>query len=176
LTTLGAGRNHRPVTAGSIVLAFLALGCVGLGVLTTPIPIVGAVFSFVVGGLALSRAKREGRPGDGAIAGIVMSALALIPALLVALTCGVCNALFTAEGVGARRDFGVRFGSGLPLRAPDAGVSSSSAAPSPAAPSRARAPKAPDMPPPALDAPPSSADRLAPPPAFPPPPIPPKEP
>lgn len=176
------------MTAGSIVLAIVAFVCVGIGFLTTPIPVVGTVFSFsapvlalagvVVGGMALSRARREGRSGDGAVAGIVMSVLALIPALLVALTCGVCNALFSAGGIEARRDFNVRFGPGHALRAPDAGVSAPGFPPPPLAPS--------DLPPmPGARAVPRAApgasplspgDRDAPPPAFPPPPMPPKEP
>ena len=178
------------MTAGSIVLAFLALACVGIGFLTTPIPVVGTVFSFsapalalagvVVGGIALSRAKRAGHPGDGAIAGIILSVLALIPALLVALTCGVCNALFTAGGVDARRTFDVRMGPGGALRAPDAGVWSPGFPPAPSP-----SPGAPTPPPPATPRAPSSdpgtpapppGNGVAPPPAFPPPPLAPQEP
>lgn len=195
--------------AASIVLALAAFVCVGIGFVTSWIPVVGTVFSFaapmlaiggiVAGGVSLSRAKREGRPGDAAMVGIVLSSLALVPALLVAMTCGVCNALFTAGGVQTSRDFDVRLGQGRPLVAPDAGRAGKPLPPLPPFPSpqapRGTAPAAhppggtaPATPPSGGSAPsqgapsmpsgttPAPASPGPPPPAFPPPPIAPKAP
>ncbi|MDD9935612.1 MAG: hypothetical protein OXT09_18520, partial [Myxococcales bacterium] len=125
------------MAAWSILLGLLALVSTGLGVLTTPVPVLGALFSFgaptlalvgvVVGGVAISRGKREGRATDGATAGAIISGLAFIPALVTALTCGVCNALCSAGevqtrgfqyqvGQGARPDGGVALPPPPPLR------------------------------------------------------------
>jgi hypothetical protein len=49
---------------------------------------------------------------------VVLNALALVPALLVALTCGVCNALFSSGNVQVQRDFQFNMGGD-----PDAGPS-----------------------------------------------------
>jgi hypothetical protein len=190
------------MTAASIVLSVAAFVCLGIGFLTTPIPVVGTVFSFAapalalagiaVGGVALSRAKRAGQPGDGAVVGIVLNVVAFLPALLVAMTCGVCNALFSAGGVQVRRDFDLRMGPGGVLVAPDGGVAPGlqrpppfpAPAPPPIAPmppgnlppqspGAQAPPRIPDAPAPdAPDAPSAPAPRRAtPPPAFPPPPM-----
>jgi hypothetical protein len=171
------------VSLASILLALAALACVGIGFLTTPIPVVGTVFSFlapalalagvVAGGVALSRARRAAQAGDAAVVGIVLGALALVPALLVAMTCGVCNALFTAGGIEARRGFDVRFGSGRALVAPDAGPSGAYPPARSAVPAPRRPPS--DTPPDETPAPGAPRDRAAPPPAFPPPPLLPQE-
>lgn len=91
---------------GSILLGIAAFLFMFGGFLTSVIPVVGTLLSFaapllaiggiVTGGLGLSRAKRDGEPTGMPTAGLIVSIVALIPALLVALTCGLCNACFTA--------------------------------------------------------------------------------
>jgi hypothetical protein len=116
------------MAALSILLGVLSLACVALGVLTTPIPVLGAMFSFaapllaiagiVVGGLAMSRSQQAGQPAAPAetapaaapvrrvgLPGVIVSAVALLPALLTAMTCGVCNALCSTGQIQTRRDF-----------------------------------------------------------------------
>src|SRR3954465_8186277 len=91
--TEGPTRRNLPrMAVGSILLAVLALISMGIGVLTTPIPVVGAVLSFgapalallgiVLGGKAMSRAKQRGAVDGTAQAGVIVSALAMVPALL----------------------------------------------------------------------------------------------
>ena len=101
----------------SIVLAVLAVVSTVAGVLATPVPVAGTVFSWaapglaltgvILGGMDLSRRKREGKGGDAALVGVVLSVLAFFPAVATALTCGMCNALWTASPVQVRRD--IRF-------------------------------------------------------------------
>ena len=114
----------------------LAVGCfvsTGLGVLLTPVPVAGAVFAFgapalallgvILGGRDISRARRENKPRDAALVGTVLAALGFFPALLTALTCGVCNALVTAGPIDVQRS--MRFGAGpgvLPGVHADGGV------------------------------------------------------
>lgn len=112
----------------SILLSVVALICTAIGFFTTPIPVVGTLFSFgaaavallgvVLGGRGVSAARRLGRPNDAARIGVVLNALALVPALLVALTCGLCNALFSSGNVQLQRDFQFNLGQGL---GPDGG-------------------------------------------------------
>ena len=114
----------------SILLSVVALLCTAVGFFTTPIPVLGTLFSFgaaaiaivgvVLGGRAVTAAKQLGRPNDTARIGVVLNALALVPALLVALTCGVCNALFSSGNVQLQRDFQFNVGRGWPA-GPDAG-------------------------------------------------------
>jgi hypothetical protein len=156
------------MAVGSIVLAALSLASIGLGVLATPVPVLGAVFSFaapalalggiITGGIAMSRARRENRPRDLALAGVIASALCFVPALLTALTCGVCNALCSSGGFETRRDF--HFG----VQGSPAGTGAFGGAGQGGPVRRA----------PAADAPEADAGAprpFAPPPAFPPPPI-----
>jgi hypothetical protein len=162
------------MAVGSIVLAALSLASIGLGVLATPVPVLGAIFSFaapalalagiIAGGIAMSRARRENQPRDLALAGVIASALCFVPALITALTCGVCNALCSAGPVEIRRDFhfGVQPGATRPPGA-DAGRGGSGRP----APALAPLPRA-GSPEPAAG---SGARPDAPPPAFPPPPI-----
>ncbi len=87
----------------SIALGVLALVLTFGGIVATPIPVLGTVLSFlapvaalaglILGGVAASRARSMGDSDGLAVGGIVTSAVALLPALLVALTCGVCNTL-----------------------------------------------------------------------------------
>jgi hypothetical protein len=112
----------------SILLSVVAVLCTVLGFLTTPVPVLGAVLSFGAAGIALggimlagkamSRAKLQERPSDTARIGVVLNVLALVPALLVALTCGVCNALVSTGNIQASPNF--RFNVGSPgAAAPD---------------------------------------------------------
>jgi hypothetical protein len=158
------------MAAGSIMLAVLAFGSAVLGFLTTPIPGLGAIFSFaapalalggaILGGVAMSRAQREGRSADGARIGVILNVLAFVPALLTAMFCGVCNALCAAGDVHIQRHVSVGVDPGAQ---PSAG---SGALPPPAAP-----------PPPSVPADPTapSSDKPLignPTPALPPPPLP----
>lgn len=104
----------------SLLLSLLAgLLCL-LGFLTALIPVVGSVLSFAapitalvgvsLGGVAWSRARDAGRGADLPVAAVVMNVLALIPALLVAFTCGVCNAMVSSGPVHIEKRFGVQFG------------------------------------------------------------------
>jgi hypothetical protein len=99
----------------SILLSVVALICTAVGFFTTPIPVLGTVFSFgaaaialggiILGGRAITRAKQAGQPSDTGRIAVVLNVIALVPALLVALTCGVCNALFSTGNVQVQRDF-----------------------------------------------------------------------
>lgn len=112
----------------SILLSGLAIVCAGIGVLTTPFPVLGLIFAFgapalavagvMLGGSAMSKAKRVGQTDETAKIGVILNAIAFVPSLLVALTCGVCNALFSSGNMQVQRD--IRFGS--PLGSADAGV------------------------------------------------------
>jgi hypothetical protein len=160
------------MAAASIVLGVLAVVFIGLGVLATPIPVLGTVLSFtapalalaavVTGGVAMSRAKREGRSAEGATAGVVVGALAFVPALMVALTCGVCNALCSAstlQGGPVRVRLGGGFGpdSGVPFALPPPPGAKPPASPEPSTPPPAPAPGDPAAPPPAFPPPPIGA-------------------
>jgi hypothetical protein len=93
----------------SIVLSVVALVCTLIGFLTTPIPVLGMVFSFgaaaialggiMLGGRSISDAKRRGVPNDAGRVAVVLNVIAFVPALLVAITCGLCNALFSSGNV-----------------------------------------------------------------------------
>ncbi len=102
----------------SILLALLALLFLGAGLLTAIVPVVGSVFAFgapvlalagvILGGAAMSQASRAGRASGTGLAGVILNALAIIPALMIASTCGVCNACLSVAGLDmAKRD--VRF-------------------------------------------------------------------
>ncbi|HKP58170.1 MAG TPA: hypothetical protein VJV78_15665 [Polyangiales bacterium] len=102
----------------SILLSALAVVCAGVGVLTTPIPKIGLIFAFgapalaiagiMVGGSAMSRAKREGgQSSETGKLGAILSAIAFVPSLLVALTCGVCNAFFSSGNFKVDKHFRV---------------------------------------------------------------------
>jgi hypothetical protein len=133
LTAEGARLNLRAVR--SIVLAVASLLCIGAGVLTTPIPVVGTLFSFgapalgllgvILGGMDISRARKQGQSRDAALAGVILSALCFLPALATSLTCGVCNALWTSGPIQVRRDirFDVRNNPGPNVHFADGGTS-----------------------------------------------------
>jgi hypothetical protein len=161
----------------SILLSVVALLCTAIGFFTTPIPVLGTLFSFgaaalailgvVLGGRAVSAAKRQGTTNDTARIGVVLNALALVPALLVALTCGVCNALFSSGNVQLQRDFQFNMGAGDPDAGPNA-----LPPPQHAPPAEPGAPPTPDQPPgtpaqpgtPPPGAPPQQPSSLPPPP------------
>jgi hypothetical protein len=141
----------------SLVLGIVALLCVGGGVVTAWVPFLGSLLSFggvilalagiVVGGLSISRARRDGEPTGVPIAGLVTSIVAFLPGVLCALTCGLCNTALTADrfkqGDGGP-SFRVSFGedAGAPTRIvpdqsadrPDGGASGSDEGPPPAFP------------------------------------------
>jgi hypothetical protein len=104
----------------SILLAVLAFGCTLIGFLTTPIPVVGVVFSFgaaaialggiMLGGKATSQAKSRALPTDAARIAVVLNVVAFIPALLVAFTCGVCNAIVSTGHVNVQKSVDFGFG------------------------------------------------------------------
>jgi hypothetical protein len=114
----------------SILLSVVALLCTAAGFFTTPIPVLGTLFSFgaaaiallglILGGRAVTAAKQQGRLNDTARIGVVLNSLALVPALLVALTCGVCNALFSTGNVQLQRDFQWNMGGWGPDAGPGA--------------------------------------------------------
>ncbi|AKF09633.1 DUF4190 domain-containing protein [Sandaracinus amylolyticus] len=90
---------------GSILLGVFALIFMFGGFVLTFVPFLGTMLSFlapvlavagiVLGGVALSRA-RENRQNEGlAIAGLVVNIVAFVPAMLVAVTCGLCNTVCT---------------------------------------------------------------------------------
>lgn len=165
------------MAAWSILLGLLAVVFTGLGVLATPIPVLGAFFAFgapalalagvITGGVGMSRARREGKPSDGATAGIVIGALAFFPALITALTCGVCNALCSSgemqqrsfrysTGLGADVDGGTAFPAPPPLPPPQPASPQPSKQPGSAPPAPKPAAPPPDAPPPAFPPPPLS--------------------
>jgi hypothetical protein len=112
----------------------------------------------------MSRARRENQPRDLALAGVIASALCFVPALITALTCGVCNALCSTGQIQTRRDFhfGVQRGAAgsPPAQAGQGGTGLAPSLPPPPRASGGSAPAGGD-----------GAQRDAPPPAFPPPPI-----
>lgn len=91
---------------GSIILAVFAFLLIVAGVLATPVPFLGMMLSFlapvlaiagvVLGGVAMSRAKQGQGESEGlATAGLVLNIIAFVPAMLVAVTCGLCNTMCT---------------------------------------------------------------------------------
>ncbi len=91
---------------GSIIAAVLAFGCALLGMLLAGIPIAGSILSFasplialsglITGGVAWSKGRSAGVAHGPAIVGCVLSAMVFLPSLVIALTCGLCNACYSA--------------------------------------------------------------------------------
>jgi hypothetical protein len=112
----------------SILLSALAVVCAGVGVLTTPIPKLGLVFAFgapaialagiMLGGSAMSKAKRSGQTSETGRLGAILSAIAFVPSVVVALTCGVCNAFFSTGDMRVQKNFHF----GVQPFGPDGGV------------------------------------------------------
>jgi hypothetical protein len=165
----------------SVLVGVLALLMMFGGILLAWLPAVGSLLSFgapvtalvgaVLGGLAMSRAKQEGGSSGAGLAGLIVSIVAFLLGLVFALTCGLCNALFTAgvaTNPGRFRDGGVtwRVGRGTPpawMRDLDGGLGALPPLPgSPPLPGDAPAPGV---------APADGTAADEPPPAFPPPPL-----
>ncbi len=91
---------------GSIIAAVSAFGCALLGMLLAGVPIAGSVLSFasplvalsglITGGVAWSKGRSAGVAHGPAIVGCVLSAMVFLPSLVIALTCGLCNACYSA--------------------------------------------------------------------------------
>jgi hypothetical protein len=91
---------------GSIILGIFSFLLMIAGVIFVFVPFLGTMLSFlspilaiagvILGGVAMSRAKQGMGENEGlATAGLVINILAFIPAMLVALTCGLCNTMCT---------------------------------------------------------------------------------
>jgi len=104
----------------SVLLSLLAVAFAVLGVFAVIVPVLGSVLSFaapalaltgvVLGGVAISRAKQAGEQGSGlALTGVILNTLAFVPALLGALTCGVCSAVVAGAGQGGGLQPNVQF-------------------------------------------------------------------
>lgn len=117
---------------GAVLLSFVAFVCMGLGLLLTVVPIWGAVFAFgaptlalvgiVLGGLAMSDASKRGQPTGFPLTAVIMNVMAFLPALVVALTCGVCNALVSSGGLQQQQVQWVLPSNLQPQRVSDAGT------------------------------------------------------
>ena len=104
----------------SFLLSLAAGLLMFLGFLATVIPGLGAVLSFaapalalagiVLGSMAISRARREGRSRDFAVVAVLLNVLAFFPALMVAMTCGVCNAMVASGPIQMQRSMHVQMG------------------------------------------------------------------
>ncbi len=102
------------MAAVSLGLGALSLVLMVAGFLTTGVPYLGASLSFaapvaalaglITGGISLSRAKEAQESTTLPVVSLIMNGVFFLLALLVALTCGLCNALITAspEGSGLR--------------------------------------------------------------------------
>ena len=120
--------DHGSMGLLSILLSAVAVVVAGIGVLTTPIPTIGLIFAFgapavalagiMLGGSAMSRAKRAGQTSETGRLGAILSAIAFVPSVLVALTCGVCNAFFSNGDLQVQKNFHV----GVNPFAPDGGA------------------------------------------------------
>jgi len=131
---------------GSLIAGIAALLLMMGGMFLTIVPFAGTILSFlapvvaiagiVMGGLALSRAKRDGEPTGLATGGLIVNIVMLIPTLLVAVTCGLCNACFTAGSMAPRRDGGDSFAYDYDFQAgyEDAGMGTLGTSPAPTAP------------------------------------------
>lgn len=112
----------------SLVAACLALLCSLGGMVLAGVPVAGTVLAFaapvvalgglIVGGIAWSQARTAGVPAGLPIAGCILSAVVFLPSLVIALTCGLCNAFYSASMLDAAngskvlKDLDVSFGSG----------------------------------------------------------------
>ena len=95
----------------SIILGVLSMIFAVAGFLLSWVPVLGALLSFgapmlaligiVLGGVGMSRAKQEGGETGIPMAGMIVCIVCFFPALLVALTCGVCNTMCTTASMNA---------------------------------------------------------------------------
>ncbi|MBX7195507.1 MAG: DUF4190 domain-containing protein, partial [Sandaracinaceae bacterium] len=95
---------------GSVILGIFAFLLMIAGVIFVWVPFLGTMLAFlspilaiagvVLGGVAMSRAKQGMGESEGlATAGLVLNIIAFVPAMLVALTCGLCNTMCTSAFV-----------------------------------------------------------------------------
>jgi len=116
---------------GSVAVGALSFIMMVAGFFLSWVPVLGSLLSFgapvvalagvVMGGVGMSRAKQSGDESGPAIAGLIVSLIAFFPALLVALTCGMCNACLTAGAMNPNLHRGTSpFGRGrqFPFTAP----------------------------------------------------------
>ncbi|NOY89563.1 MAG: hypothetical protein GXP55_00040 [Deltaproteobacteria bacterium] len=153
---------------GSVAVGALSFIMMVAGFLLSWVPVLGSLLSFgapvvaiagvVMGGVAMSRAKQMGQESGAAVAGLIVSIIAFFPALLFALTCGMCNACVTAGALNpnSRRRMGQ---GGFPFPAPTAFGDAGKPSTSPFG----LQPTPPDA---------AAGSQGYPPPAFPPPPVP----
>jgi hypothetical protein len=91
---------------GSIILGIFSFLLMIAGMIFVFVPFLGTMLSFlspilaiagvILGGVAMSRAKQGMGENEGlATAGLVVNIIAFMPAMLVALTCGLCNTMCT---------------------------------------------------------------------------------
>lgn len=166
---------------------FTAIGAFLLmigGALLAIVPILGVTMSWsaplvalvavVLGGIAMSRAKRDGEPAGVAVAGLTLGIVVFLLGLLLAVTCGLCGALVSNAYLNGDLDRSRNGRNGMHMRVslPDGGmmeIDPFAAPPSPAQPPPpSGTPVDPSAAPePTPEAPPSAA----PPPAMPPPPL-----
>ncbi|MDD9939618.1 MAG: hypothetical protein OXU20_01020 [Myxococcales bacterium] len=156
----------------SLLLAFAAGILCLLGLLTAVIPVVGTVLAFsaplaalagvCLGGVSWSRARRERRAVELPVVAVMLNVMAFVPALTVALTCGVCNAMLSSGPIKVQRfgswSVGAGVDGGLPLfptsqaplgsarvgsgagAAPDGGLATEATIPPPSLPAGPRTP------------------------------------
>jgi hypothetical protein len=127
------------------------------------VPVLGFLFAFgapvlalmavVFGGVAMSRARQQGRDTGAGLAGVILGVLAFIPALVVALTCGACNACVSA-GLLSPGAKGVRWGTSSGMVEPPAAKRPAKRSTTDAVPAKPARPRDPGSPPPAFPPPP----------------------
>src|SRR5262245_20387612 len=101
----------RRMAIASVLLGVASLLMMFGGIFLVWLPGAGTILSFgapvlaliglVLGGLSMSRARQEGNPSGAALAGVILNVLGFLFGLLVAMTCGLCNAACTSAMVGA---------------------------------------------------------------------------
>ena len=139
------------------------------GVLLALIPFVGvamslaapvlAIVGIVLGGLGMSRAKRDGESGGAAVAGLTINIIAFLMGVFFALTCGLCGAAVSNAYMNGDYNLDPQPYQQPSIYWPDASVNT----PQPAPPST--------VPPADPNAPTNVAPSGSPPPAMPPPPL-----
>ncbi|MEM9196205.1 MAG: hypothetical protein AAGF12_43985 [Myxococcota bacterium] len=100
------------IICGVLSVLFMVGGFVAtivpvLGTVLSILSVVLAIAGIVCGGLEISRAGRDGRSNGLGIGGVITNVVALIPALLVAVTCGLCNACLSAASLAPLPDASV---------------------------------------------------------------------
>jgi hypothetical protein len=167
----------------SILLGVVAIVAMVAAVFLMPVPNAGAAFAcgallfsllgIVMGGVGISRSGSDGSTSATAVIGLVLSILAFLMSVLVAMTCGACNTLCSSALLDAPPspfdDGGMRAPHDPTSHGPDAGSALRDPnQPDPNAPDPNAPERPPEAPPPAFPPP------AFPPPAFPPPDFPPE--